>query len=81
MYDVYRTARFIDCPNPVSSVEQPELELYPGIKKEDRWKQLPAKIRIGDGIPYTLIISLHFERNEAGDYLVQAEADYESQWG
>ena len=48
--DVYRMAGFIDCPDPVPSAEEPELELYSRMTKENRWRQLPAKIMIGDRI-------------------------------
>ena len=69
--DVYRMAGFIDCPDPVPSAEEPELELYSRMTKENRWRQLPAKIMIGDRITDTLIVILDFERNESKDYLIQ----------
>ena len=61
----------IKCPEPVPFAKQPDLELFPGVEKEDSWKQLPAKIIIGDGITFVLIISLEFHRDKSGDYLVQ----------
>ena len=71
LYNVYRIAGYIECPDPVPFSDKPDLELYPGFKAEDRWKQLPAKIMIGDGIMFMLFISLEFQRDRNGDYLVQ----------
>ena len=64
-------ASFIECPDPVPFADKPDLELYSGFKAEDRWKQLPAKIMIGDGITFMLVISLEFQRDTNGDYLVK----------
>ena len=71
LYDVYRMAGYIECPDSVPCLVRLEVELFPGIRIEDCWKQLPTKIMIGDSITYTLIISLDFQRNKAGEYLVQ----------
>ena len=38
---------------------------------EDCWKQTPGKIMFGDGLTWCAIISLPYQRNPAGDYMVE----------
>ena len=44
--------------------------ISPGLK-EDHWKQTPGKIMIGNGISWTLIISINYVRNKQRDYYVR----------
>ena len=71
LYDVYRIACMIKCPEPTPFAKKPDLELYPGFRNEDCWKQLPTKVMIGDGVTFVLIISLELQRNKAGEYLIE----------
>ena len=72
MYDVFRMGGFIECSEPVQFPKKPDLELFPGFNHEDRMKQLPVKIMIGDGITYMLIVSQVLPRNANGEYLVKS---------
>ena len=38
---------------------------------EDCWKQTPGKIMFGDGLMWCAIISLPYQRNRDGDYIVE----------
>ena len=48
--NVFRMGGLIDCPEPVPFAKEPDLELFPGFKQEDRMRHLTAKIMIGDRI-------------------------------
>ena len=70
LYDVHWMASLIECPEPIPCANKPDLELFLGFKTEDHWKLFPAKIMIGNGITFTTIISLDFQRNKDRAYLV-----------
>ena len=44
--------------------------ISPGLK-EDHWKQTSGKIMIGNGISWTLIISINYVRNKQREYYVR----------
>ena len=39
--------------------------------QEDGWKQTPEKIMFGDGLTWCAIISLPYQRNKNGEYIVR----------
>ena len=39
--------------------------------QEDGWKQIPGKIMLGDGLTWCANISLLYQRNRNGDYIVE----------
>ena len=69
LYDLYRMSGKIICPE--ARRISPRIENAVPDLPEDKWKQLPVKVIVGNGISYALVISIVLNRDHDDEYLVE----------
>ena len=71
LYDMYRMAGKIEMTGRTKRSKQKERTGSQDVMEEDRFIPLPAKIMLGDGVRFCLIISVNLEIDKDGDYLIK----------
>jgi hypothetical protein len=70
LYDVYRMNGKLPCPEPRIRSHKPQEIRHPNLEIDDRPIQAPAKIMVGNGFNYAVMISIDWDLDENEDYLI-----------
>ena len=70
LYDVYRMNGKLPCPEPRKRSYKPQDLRHPNLEIDDRPIQAPAKIMIGNGFNYAVMISIDWDLDEDDEYLI-----------